>query len=176
MPKNAITDKQQSKLWIDEAMEYVVWLYEFADDPFGGSSIDEIEIEVEQLVEKINHLLREIELDCVKRIRDDSGKEPGETLPLQHICRRCWHWIIVNSPRGARITCRLRDPIKSPGLTLSKFPPEDIVCPSCGFVNHRCGRQRFCDPEGVVVDSDPFPNLPSLAAPRPHATNWDILI
>jgi len=172
MLKNAITDKQQSKLWIDEAMEHVVWLFECVADPFGGSLIDEIEIEVEQLVEKINHLLREIELDCVKRIRDDSGKEPGETLPLQHICRRCWHWIIVNTPRGARITCRLG--FGDLELTLSNFPPEGIVCPSCGFVNHRCGRQRFCDPEGVVVDSDPFPNLPSLAAPRPIDTSWDI--
>jgi len=40
------------------------------------------------------------------------------------------------------------------------------VCPSCGFVNHHCGRQRYCDPEGVVVGSDPFPSLPSLAAPK----------
>jgi len=155
-------------------MEYVVWQYECVDDPFGGGiEIEAIE-KVEQLVEKINHLLREIELDCVKQVRDDSGKEPGETLPLQHICRRCWHWIIVNSPRGAKITCRLWDPFGSNELTLSKFPPEDIVCPSCGFVNHRCGRQRFCDPEGVVVDSDPFPNLPSLAAPKLRDTSWDI--
>ena len=167
MPEISITYKQQSKLWINDAISYV--LRKFESNPLSDEELSQAEFEdLKQLVESINHQLRGLEVDCVERNRENSGNEPGENLPIQHICRKCWYWITAESPRGAKITIvgNPSDFFDGPALTLTKFPPEDIVCPSCGFVNQRCGGQSFCDPEGVVVDSDPFPNLPSFAAPR----------
>lgn len=89
MPEIAISDKQQSKLWINDAIGYVV--RKFERDPLSDEELSQAEFEVlKQLVESINHRLRGLELDCVKRNREDSGNEPGENLPIQHICRKCW--------------------------------------------------------------------------------------
>lgn len=123
--------------------------------------------EPEQLVKKINLKLKQLTNYYSSRMAEVCSYRGPLNLVTQLICERCWAYVSVEINGNARVTLTSNwGPFDEPDLLFTDWPPEDVECSSCGFMNKRQKHWYFCDPEGVIVANDPFPNFPAFTKPQ----------
>lgn len=123
--------------------------------------------EPEQLVKKINLKLNQLTNHFSSRTAEVCSYRVPLNLVTQLICERCWAYVSVDTKGNARVALTSNwSPFDEPDLLFTDWPPGDVECSSCGFLNKRHKRRYFCDPEGVIVAKDPFPNFPAFTKPQ----------